>query len=205
MAIYWLATFIAFKGIDAFAKVSKWGGIIGTIIPAVILIVLGFAYLFSGEKPQIELSWDKVISDFIKFDNIVLAARIFLFYAGMEMNVIHVKEIDNPRRNYPIAIIIAALGTVIIFVLGTLPIAFVISQSDINLTQSLLVAYNDMFKWTGVAWLAPIIAVALAISVLAGVVTWVVGPLSGLLVIAKAGYLPRWWQHTNKNGMAVHC
>lgn len=42
--IYWLATFIAFKGVETFAKVSKWGGIIGTIIPAVILIdALGLA------------------------------------------------------------------------------------------------------------------------------------------------------------------
>lgn len=204
LAIYWFATFIAFKGVEAFAKVSKWGGIIGTIIPAIILIVLGFAYLFSGEKPQIELGWDKVLPDFTKFDNIVLAASIFLFYAGMEMNAIHVKEIDNPRRNYPIAIMIAALGTVTIFVLGTLAIAFVIPNADINLTQSLLVAYNDMFHWAGIGWLAPIVAVALAIGVLAGVVTWVAGPSSGLLVIAKAGYLPRWWQHTNKNGMAVH-
>ena len=57
LAIYWLATFIAFRGVEAFAKVSKWGGIIGTIIPAAILIVLGFAYLFGGGAPQIELSW----------------------------------------------------------------------------------------------------------------------------------------------------
>lgn len=204
LAIYWLATFIAYKGVDAFAKVSKWGGIIGTIIPAIILIVLGFAYLFSGQTPQITLSWDQLMPDFSKFDNIVLAASIFLFYAGMEMNTIHVKEVDNPRRNYPIAIMIAAIGTVTIFILGTLAIAFVIPHADINLTQSLLVAYNDMFKWAGLSWLAPVMAVALAIGVLAGVVTWVAGPSSGLLEIAKAGYLPRWWQHTNKHGMATH-
>jgi len=204
LAIYWMATFIAFRGVAAFTKVSKWGGVIGTIIPAIILIVLGFAYLMGGGKPQIELSWDKLIPDFTNFNNVVLAASIFLFYAGMEMNAIHVKEVDNPTRNYPIAIMLAAVGTVAIFVLGTLAIAFVIPQSDINLTQSLLVAYDDMFKWAGLSWLAPIMAVALAVGVLAGVVTWVAGPSSGLLVVAKAGYLPRWWQHTNKNGMATH-
>lgn len=204
LAIYWLATFIAFRGVGAFAKVSKWGGIIGTIVPAAILIVLGFAYLFGGGKSQIALEWSQVIPDFTNFNNVVLAASIFLFYAGMEMNAIHVKEVDNPSRNYPIAIMLAAVGTVAIFVLGTLAIAFIIPQADINLTQSLLVAYDDMFKWAGLGWLAPVVAIALAIGVLAGVVTWVAGPSSGLLVVAKAGYLPRWWQHTNKNGMATH-
>jgi len=204
LAIYWLATFIAFRGVGAFARVSKWGGIIGTIVPAIILIVLGFAYLMKGGKPQIDLAWKDVLPDFTKFDNVVLAASIFLFYAGMEMNAIHVKEVDNPTRNYPIAVGIAALGTVAIFVLGTLAIAFIIPQSDINLTQSLLVAYGDMFRWAGIGWLAPVMAIALAIGVLAGVVTWVAGPSSGLLSVAKAGYLPLWWQRTNKHGMATH-
>ncbi len=204
LAIYWLATFIAFRGVESFARVSKWGGIIGTIVPAGILIILGFAYLFGGGKPQIDLSWKDLFPDFTNFNNVVLAAGIFLFYAGMEMNAIHVKEVDNPARNYPIAILIAALGTVAIFVLGTLAIAFVIPQAKINLTQSLLVTYFDMFKWAHIAWLGPVMAIALAIGVLAGVVTWVAGPSSGLLTVAKAGYLPRFWQKTNAHGMATH-
>lgn len=204
LAIYWLATFIAFRGVATFAKVAKWGGIVGTLIPAAILIGLGFAYLLAGNTPQIDLKAADLIPDLGNFNNVVLAASIFLFYAGMEMNALHVKDIDNPTRNYPRAIILSALITVAIFVLGTLAIAFIIPQSDISLTQSLLVAFRDMFIWAGVPWLGPVVAVALAIGVLAGVVTWVGGPTSGLLVVAKAGYLPRWWQHTNKNGMATH-
>ncbi len=204
LAIYWLATFIAFRGVDAFSKVSKWGGMIGTIIPAIILIILGFSYLGSSEPIHIQLKWDDVIPDFTHFSNVVLAASIFLFYAGMEMNAIHVQELDNATKSYPIAIAIASIGTVAIFILGTLAIAFVIPQADINLTQSLLVAYFDIFQWAGIGFLAPIMAVCLAIGVLAGIVTWVAGPSSGLLTVAKAGYLPQFWQYTNKHGMAAH-
>lgn len=169
-----------------------------------ILIVLGFAYLFSGGTPHIELSYDKVLPDFTNFNNAVLAATIFLFYAGMEMNAIHVKEVHNATRNYPIAILTAAAATVAIFVLGTLAIAFIIPQADINLTQSLLVASYGMFKWAGLGRLAPVMAVCLALGVLAGVVSWVAGPSSGLLVVAKAGYMPRFWQRRNSKGMATH-
>lgn len=204
LSIYWLATFIAFRGVGVFARVSKWGGIVGTIIPALVLIVLGFAYLLSGAHLQVNLAWKDLVPDFSNFKNIVLAAGIFLFYAGMEMNAIHVKEVRNPTRNYPIAVFISSIATVAIFVLGTLAIAFIIPKASINLTQSLLVAYFDMFKWAHIAWLAPVMAVALAIGVLAGIVTWVSGPSSGLLVVAKAGYMPRFWQHTNKHGMATH-
>ncbi|MDK1358954.1 amino acid permease [Arthrobacter sp. zg-Y1219] len=204
LVVYWLATFIAFRGAAAFSKVAQWGGIIGTIIPAAVLIVLGFSYYFAGNTPQIQMGWGELVPDFSNFSNVVLAASIFLFYAGMEMNAIHVKEVKNPTRDYPIAVLIAALGTVVIFVLGTLAIAFVVPQADINLTQSLLTSYNDMFEWAGIGWAGPIIAAMLLIGVLAGVVTWVAGPSSGLLAVAKAGYLPRFWQRTNKHGMGTH-
>ena len=204
LIIYWIATYIASKGLKTFSKVAKWGGIIGTIIPAIVLVILGFAYVFSGETPQISVDFSKIIPDFTDFNNIVLAASIFLFYAGMEMNAIHVKDVENSSKTYPLAIMIAAVGTVAIFVFGTLAIAFVIPQKDINLTQSLLITYYKMFEWAGLSWLAPIIAIALAIGVLAGIVTWVAGPSAGMLTIGKAGYLPRWWHYTNKNGIASH-
>lgn len=204
LLIYWIATYVATKGTQAFAKVAKWGGIIGTVIPAIILIILGFAYVMSGQTPQIEIGWDQVIPDFGNFDNIVLAASIFLFYAGMEMNAIHVTEVKDAKRTYPLAIFTAAFATVAIFVFGTLAIAFVIPQSDINLTQSLLITYYKMFAWAGIPFLAPVIACALAIGVLAGIVNWVSGPSAGMLAIGKAGYLPRWWQKTNDHGIATH-
>ncbi|CAE6930357.1 COG0531 Amino acid transporters [Vibrio sp. B1REV9] len=204
LAIYWFATFVGLKGTEAFAKVAKWGGLIGTIIPGVVLIVLGFAYLGAGNASQVELGWSELVPDFSNFNNVVLAASIFLFYAGMEMNAIHVKEVKDPGRNYPIAIGISSIGTVAIFVLGTLAIAFVVPQKDISLTQGLLVAYKQMFVWAGIGWASPIVALCLAFGVLAGVVSWVAGPSSALLVVAKGGYLPRFWQHTNDKGMATN-
>ncbi len=204
LAIYWIATFISLKGTRAFSQVAKWGGIIGTIIPAAILIILGFAYLIAGEPSQIPLKASDIFPDFTNFNNLVLAASIFLFYAGMEMNAIHVTEIDNPKRNYPIAVLIASAVTVCIFVFGTLGIAFVIPQKDINLVQSLLITFYKMFQWAGIPWAAPIIAIALALGVLAGIVTWVSGPSAGMLAVGRAGYLPRWWQYSNKHGVATH-
>ena len=202
LAIYWFATFIGLKGTEAFSKVAKWGGVVGTIVPGIVLIVLGFAYLAAGNVSQIPLAWNDLVPDFSNFNNVVLAASIFLFYAGMEMNAIHVKDVENPGKQYPIAIAISSIGTVAIFVLGTLAIAFIVPQKDISLTQGLLVAYKDMFVWAGIGWASPIIAICLAFGVLAGVVSWVAGPSSALLVVAKGGYLPRFWQETNSNGMA---
>ena len=204
LGAYWLATFVALKGAKAFSRVAKWGGVIGTLVPGGVLIILGFAYVIAGNKPQIDISWKAVIPDFSNFSNIVLAASIFLFYAGMEMNAIHVKDVENPTKSYPMAVLIASVGTVVIFVLGALAVAFVVPHKNINLVQSLLTAYNDLFVWAHIPWAGPIIAVALAIGVFAGIVTWISGPSSGLLVVAKAGNLPKFFQRTNKHGMGTN-
>ncbi len=204
LAIYWVATLIGLRGTAAFAKVSKWAGYIGVIAPAAILIILGIVYIAAGNTPAIEMKAADLIPDFSNFNTLVLASSIFLFYAGMEMNAIHVKDVDNASRNYPLGVMIAAVGTVVIFVLGTLAIAFVIPAKDINLTQALLVTFYDMFTWAHIPWAAPILAIMLAIGVFGAIVVWVVGPSSALLSVGNAGYLPKFLQKTNKHGVATN-
>ena len=157
LIIYWLATFISLKGMGWVGKVAKVGGMVGTIIPAGLLMVLAVIYLASGGQSQMNFDGN-FFPDFSNFDNLVLASSIFLFYAGMEMGGIH-------------------------------------------LTQSLLVGFDNYFKYVHASWLSPIIAVALAFGVLAGVLTWVAGPSKGIFAVGKAGYLPPFFQKTNNNGV----
>ena len=200
LAIYWVATFIALKGLDWVGKISKWGGMIGTIIPAGLLIVLGAIYIATGGQNNMDMS-QGFFPDLTKLDNLVLASSIFLFYAGMEMMGVHVMDVDNPSRNYPKAIIIGSLATVAIFVLGTFSLGFIIPAKDINLTQSLLIGFDNYFRHFHISWAGPLIAIALMFGVLASVLTWVAGPSKGIFTVGKAGYLPPFFQKTNESGV----
>ena len=200
LAIYWIATFIAMKGLSWVGKISKWGGLIGTIIPAGLLIVFGILYLATGGHNYMDMA-QSFIPDLSKLNNIVLASSIFLFYAGMEMMGVHVMDVNNPSKNYPKAIIIGSLATVAIFVLGTFALGFVIPSKDINLTQSLLIGFDNYFRYFHMSWAGPIMAIALMFGVLAGVLTWVAGPSKGIFMVGKAGYLPPFFQKTNKDGV----
>ena len=200
LAIYWIATFIAMKGIGWVGKISKWGGLIGTIIPAGLLIVLGIIYIATGGHNYMDMQ-QSFIPDLTKLDNLVLASSIFLFYAGMEMMGVHVMDINNPSRNYPKAIIIGSLATVCIFVLGTFALGVIIPAKDINLTQSLLIGFDNFFRYFHIPWAGSVIAVALMLGVLASVLTWVAGPSKGIFTVGKAGYLPPFFQKSNSHGV----
>ncbi|MBR2475061.1 MAG: amino acid permease [Bacteroidaceae bacterium] len=200
LIIYWVATFISLKGLEWVGKVSKIGGLVGTIIPAIILVILGVAYLMTGGESQMDFSGN-FFPDLSNFNNLVLASGIFLFYAGMEMSGVHVKDMDNPSKNYPRAIFIGSAITVLIFILGTFSLGVIIPQKDINLTQSLLVGFDRYFSYIHASWLSPIMAIALTFGVLAGVLTWVAGPSKGLFSVGRAGYLPPFFQKTNSIGV----
>ncbi len=56
LVVYWGATLINLRGMSAGAALSKWGGMIGTIIPAGILIVFGVAWLVMGRPIQMPIA-----------------------------------------------------------------------------------------------------------------------------------------------------
>jgi len=200
LAIYWIATFIAMKGLGWVGKISRLGGMVGTIIPAGLLILLGILYISTGGYNNMDMS-QGFFPDLTKLDNLVLASSIFLFYAGMEMMGVHVMDVNNPSKNYPKAIIIGSLATVAIFVLGTFALGFIIPAKEINLTQSLLIGFDNYFRHFHISWAGPIIAIALMFGVLASVLTWVAGPSKGIFTVGKAGYLPPFFQKTNSQGV----
>ena len=201
LVIYWLATFISLKGLGWVSKISKIGATVGTIIPAGLLILFGIIYLATGGHNNMDMS-QGFFPDLSNFNNLVLASSIFLFYAGMEMPGIHVMDVKEPAsKNYPKAIFIGAIIIVVIFILGTFALGLIIPAKEINLTQSLLVGFDNYLAYLHIHWASPIIAIALMFGVLAGVLTWVAGPSKGIFAVGKAGYLPPFFQKTNKIGV----
>ena len=202
LAVYWAVTLFTFRGIKASSQLSFLGGLFGTIIPGAILILLGIAYVIMGKPIHLNLH-TSLVPDFSHFQNLVLAAGVFLYFAGMEMQAVHVQALKNPGRDYPLSVLIATVIVVILFVLGTLAVGVVVSPKDIDLNQGLLVAYRDLWAAFGMPWLGNVTAAMLAFGVLGQVSVIIAGPSIGILAVGKAGYLPHLFQKTNKNGIPV--
>ena len=200
LGVFWLATFNTFRGQSFSNKLSTLGGLFGTIIPGAILIILGIIYICTGGHNEITPHQD-FWPDFEKYSTIVLAASIFLFYGGMEMQAVHVNSMPNPSKTFPKSVFLAVIIILVIFIAGTLTIGFIEPQKDINLLASLLIAYNSLWAHLGVPWLGNVMAVFITFGVLGQVSAIIAGPSAGILAVGKSGYLPRSWQKTNKNGI----
>lgn len=203
LLVYWGSTFMALKGINIAGLLGSWGVILGTLIPGFIIIVLGLVWIGLGNPIAVPLGVSYLIPDFSKFSNIVLAIGTFLAFAGMEMNAIHITETKDPSKTYPRSVFIAIITIVFLFLLGTLAISFVVPQSQISLTAGIMQAYQVFLTKFQIGWAVPLMAILLVFGAFGGVITWISGPSRGLLEVGKKGYLPPFFQKTNKNGVQV--
>lgn len=204
LVVYWLSTFIAFRGVKAFAGVSKWGFLAGTIVPSLGLVLFAILFLTGGGHsslpPVSEASW---FPQWAGLASIVLIVSNFLSYAGMEMNAVHVNEMDKPGRNFPRAIVLASIVILIVFIFPTLAISVGVPADQVNLTQGVLQAFDVFFKQLGMPWATTVMSLLIVFGILASVVTWIPGPSKGLLMVGRQGYLPPALQKTNQFDMQV--
>jgi putative glutamate/gamma-aminobutyrate antiporter len=203
LVVYWIATMIASRGIKAFTEVGSKGLLVGTIIPAMALVVLAIIFLATGGKTNITGTSSDWIPPWAGLGSIVLVVSNFLSYAGMEMNAVHVDDMEHPTKNYPKSLLLASALILLIFIPPTLAVAVGVPASKINLTQGVLQAFVAFFAHLGMPWGTAIMALLIVIGVLSEIVTWIPGPSRGLLMVGRLGYLPPRLQKTNAHGMQI--
>ena len=202
LIVFWGSTIINFSGMKLSGWISSIGVICGTLIPGIAIIILGLYWFIAGKPIQIVFSVNTLVPDF-RWDNIVIFAGVLLGLAGVELAAFHVREVENPQRNYPYSLLIAAIFILSIYILGTLAIAMVVPQQEISLASGLIQAFKVFFHNVGWSWVVPFIALFLFIGSLAGINTWTVGPAKGLLIVAEDGFLPKILKKVNKHNVPV--
>lgn len=100
----WGATLLNFRGMKLSAILSSSGAMLGTLIPGILIILMGIGYLVAGKTPMIEFSFNSLIPSLNNWDQLMLLSGMMVALSGMEMSAIHVTEMENPSRNFPKAI-----------------------------------------------------------------------------------------------------
>ncbi|MBS3809360.1 MAG: amino acid permease [Desulfobacterales bacterium] len=203
-AALWLATLLNFRDMKLSAFFSSSGVIAGTILPGILIIVLGLIHYTSGEPLQIEFSMQAMLPEFESPKQLMLLAAMLVSFLGMEMSAVHVNEVKNPKKNFPRAIFLACLLIIFISSLGSLAIAIVIPARNVSLSAGVCQAFENLFTAHNMSFMTPIICFLMVYGALAMVITWMAGPSKGLREVAREGYLPKSWQKINAAGMPVN-
>ena len=200
---FWGATLINLLGMKTSGWISSTGVILGTIIPGVAIITLGVIWLMAGKPSHITFNWDSFIPELRSPTQLALLSGVLLGFSGMEMSAVHARDVKNPQKNFPRAILLSAVIIITLTILGTLAIAIVIPQKDINLVSSGMETIAFFLKSYGFHWLVPVVAFMMAIGALGTMSTWTAGPSKGLLAAAQDGDFPPILHKINKHNMPI--
>ncbi|MCH9611598.1 MAG: Glutamate/gamma-aminobutyrate antiporter [Chlamydiia bacterium] len=204
LVAFWGMTFLNFMGIKTSSLASTIGVIGGTIVPGCFLIGLGFTWVSMGNPVEITLSKAAISQNFSSINDVVFLGGLFLAFAGLEVSAGYAGEVKDPQKNYPRAIIIAALIVFFLFMLGSLSIAMVIPKENISLVAGLIEALKIFLVKFHIEWMLPILAFLLVVGSIAEVNSWIIGPVKALHTTSNHGNLPPIFQKTNEHGMPTN-
>jgi amino acid transporter len=203
MIAFWGTTAIAYFGEETSTKFGNIGVILGSIIPSVLIILLGVWWIGSGAAlvlPPFSLG---AMVPTITLSTLPFFATIVLLFAGMEMAGFHALETRNPQKDFPKAMALSAVIIVVCTVLATLAIAFVIPADKLSLASGVMQAIQYFFTAAGMPWLVAPMAVLITLGGVVSLAAWLIGPAKGLGIVAEEGNMPPLFDRTNKYGAPV--
>jgi len=216
---YWGATFLTMAGSDIASSVTKYGVILGTLVPGLFIIVLGLLWINQGnpiqflepsaavavaEKLAGQAPHARLFPHLTGLGSVAFLAGIVLLFAGVEVHAVHANELENPAKQFPESMFLAASVIFGLFILGSLAVAAVIPAEKISLTAGLMQAFRQLLETFGIGFLTPVIGLLAAFGAIGGVMSWVGGPSRGLLYTAREGEIPPFMAKVNRKGVQVN-
>jgi putative glutamate/gamma-aminobutyrate antiporter len=216
---YWLATFLTLAGSNIASAVTKYGVLCGTVLPGIVIIILGLLWVDQGnpiafltpsaatvavEQLAHQAPHARLFPHITGLGSVAFLAGIILLFAGVEVHAVHAVDLENPARQFPESLFLAAAVIFLLFILGSLAVATVIPAADISLTAGLMQAFKQLFAKFHIEFLTPVMGLLTAFGAIGGVMAWVGGPSRGLLETARQGEIPPFMAKVNKNGVQVN-
>lgn len=204
LIVFWGITLANLRGLNVSAKINSICASIGTIFPMIFLIALGIYWVSSGHPLQINLDTSTMIPSLTQSTNWVALIAIMASFLGIELAGVHVNDIHNPQRNFPRAVMYSSVFILLSMMMGSLSIAFVLPEKDINLVAGVIQVFSNMFDSFGLKGLTPVLALLIVIGSVGGLTNWLISPAKGLLHAAEFGFLPPFFTRKNRHGIAAN-
>lgn len=197
---FWGATLINLRGMNSSAFFSTLCSLSGLLLPMTLIIGLGAMWVFKGNPMQIHFDLPSIMPHLSDTSMWVSLTAIMLSFCGIEIATVHANDVNNPQHAFPKALFYSVTIILSTLILGSLAIAVVLPQKDINLVAGIMQAFEAFFNSYHMHWMMPVVALMLVMGGLGGVSNWIIAPTKGLLVAAEDDHLPVFFQKTNEHG-----
>lgn len=196
----WIMTLVNIYGLKSVKKLANLGGSLGTLLPGIMIIVIGFAAAFIWHHPiPTDYSLAKLLPNLGTKSNIAFLSVLMFSMSGIELTPILAGETENPKKTFPRAILISAILIVAIYIIGTVAITLMIAPEKIGAASGIMDALSLITKTLHLPYLATSIALMISIGTIGALAIYVVVPIKMFFESTKKGVLPKSFMKLNKN------
>jgi amino acid transporter len=189
ISLFWLFTGLNCFGLRIASIISTIGAILGTLLPMIGIIIMAAIWLLKGHAPVNDFHVS-LLPNFSDIKPLSMFVIVLFGLVGIEMSAVHAGDVENPKKDYPKAILYSAIMIMATLVLSALAILVVVPLPKLSLVTGLVHAYHLFFKAYHLEWMTNIVAGLIVIGSLSSVSTWMLGPLKGLVIAAHQSEMP---------------
>lgn len=199
VVIFWLLTLLQFKGTKTTARLAKLGFSIGIVVPVLIMLVLAIKYFMSGHTVSPNFSESHFFPD---KKNIAALTSFMLAYMGVEASAPHITDLENPKKNYPMIMIVLVIVGMALSTIGGSVVSMVL-HGQISSNEGVVQALQVLISPGKNSWGVIALGCLVSFGVMAQVSSWIVSPTEGLLFVATKGLLPARFKKVNNADVPV--
>lgn len=177
MVCFVFLTFLNIRGIKYTKLINAISVYLGVVAPMLILLLISILWLLNKDMQTNYSDFQKYIPDFSDFDNIVFVSSIMFAFAGIEISSMMVSKAKNPKKDFPIAILISTIIIVSVYILGTFLLNTIYPADKISILSGFSAAISYASDTLGIKYIPEIIEIGLFIGVMGQVNSWLVGPI----------------------------
>jgi putrescine:ornithine antiporter len=195
IAVLWLASVLNFGGARRTGNISQitvWG----VIIPVAGLCIVGW-FFFSPHL--FAHSWNP--HHFAIFHAVTASIAVTLWaFLGLETACANTGEVENPKKNVPIAVMLGTLIAAVLYIVSTSVIGGILPGHELaNSNAPFGLVFAHIFNPT----IGKIVIAMMVISCFGSLFSWQFTIAEVARSSAVVGYFPKLFRHVNKAGAPI--
>src|SRR3990167_2297415 len=200
LVAFWLVVLMSLFGLKKNKILTEYGGVAGSIVPALLIIVLGIGFLIWRKHSATPFHWNALLPNLNVAHSLSNLTMLMFAITGVEIIPTFANAVKNPKRDLYIGLLVGAFALIIFYILGTIALNILLSPSEIHNTSGLIDAFQLAFLKLHMPWMTRGVAFLLVFAELAVVSIWLIAPITMFFKCTPEGLLPPWFHRTNKSG-----
>ena len=200
--IFSIITYINCNGLKLSSTISSICTILGVFLPIMIIILFGIKNFISNPH-AINYSISNMIPAWKTFDYWTSLSSVALGFSGLEVIVVHVRNVRNVKRDYTISLITLAIIATILYIIAPLSVAMVVPKEEILFSSGIAQVIKIFFDNVGMGYMTPIIIILTCIGALGSLNSWTISAVKPLWVASEDGLCHKMFNKTNKHNAPI--